>query len=304
MVQTYKTACVFGGSGFIGRQIVKRLCDAGYIVRVITRVPEHVNLWSLKGSKGRVLPVLCDYRDFQNITQAVAGCDVAVNTIGILFEKSKRQNFHALHTLLPSDIAKACQKAGVKSFVHISALGVDVGHSRYAQSKHSGEKAVMSHFKDATILRPSIVFGAEDNFFNMFAKMAKFLPFLPLIGGGKTRFQPVYVGDVADATIAALDKPEAKGTIYELGGPDVADFKTLYKIMFSYTKQPRLLVPLPFFIAKVQALFLQMMPTPLLTRDQVESLKSDNIVNADMPTLKDLGIESKSMDLILPTYLG
>jgi len=302
-VHHYKTACVFGGTGFIGRQVVRELAERGYRIKIATRVPERAYFLKPCGQVGQIVPVPCDYQDPKSIAEVIKDCDAVVNTIGILYQQGKHSRFKKIHAELPSTIAKACAKAGVESFVHISALGADKAGSRYARSKLEGEKAVRSNFKQATILRPSIVFGEDDSFFNMFAKMAGVLPALPLIGGGKTKFQPVYVGDVADAVMKAIEKPEAQGKIYELGGPEVKTFKELFELMFKYTGQRRALVPLPFFVAKIEALFLQLLPKPLLTPDQVESLKSDNVVQGGALTLSDLGIEPHSLDSILPTYL-
>lgn len=303
MAQKHKTACVFGGTGFIGRQIVRELAAKGYIIKVATRAPESAYFLKPCGAVGQIVPVVCDYKDGKNIAAIIEGCDVVVNAIGILFERGKRAQFDYLHAKLPGIIAKASKKAGVKSLIHISALGIESSPSRYAKSKLDGEKALRSGFKDAVILRPSIVFGEDDNFFNMFAKLAGVLPALPLIGGGNTKFQPVYVGDVADAAMNAINNKEARGNIYELGGCEVLTFKGVYERLLKHTGQKACLIPLPFFIAKIEAAFLQMLPSPLLTIDQVESLKADSIVGEGALTLSDLGVEAQALDAILPTYL-
>ena len=304
MTQNYKTACVFGGTGFIGRQVVRELAAKGYIIKIATRVPERAYFLKPCGAVGQVVPVQCQYTDPKSIAKAIEGSDLVVNTIGILFETGKSSTFRRIHTDLPASIAKASKKAGVKALIHISALGIESSNARYAHTKLEGEKAILSNFKTATILRPSVVFGEDDNFFNMFAKLASILPFLPLIGGGKTKFQPVFVGDVADAVMAAIDNPNTHGKIYELGGPDVVDFKGVYQRLFEHTKKKSALVPLPFFIAKIEAMVLQLLPNPLLTVDQVKSLESDTIVQEDALTLEDLDIEPTSMDVVLPSYLS
>lgn len=297
-----KVATVFGGTGFVGTQVVRELAARGILVKVATRVPERAYFLKPCGSVGQVVPFSCDYNDPISIAKAIEGSDIVVNCIGILFEKG-HQSFQKAHVDIPERIARCCAEAGVKSFVHISALACDLGTSKYAQSKLAGEQAVMGNFPEAAILRPSIIFGEDDDFFNRFACLSKILPVLPLIGGGETKFQPVYVGDVADAVMVAIDNAGARGKIYELGGPGVYTFKALYEKMFEYTKRPVALVSLPFGLAKVQAFFMGVLPKPPLTRDQVESLKTDNVVSDEALTLEDLGISPTGMDVILPTYL-
>lgn len=302
MTKEYKTACVFGGTGFIGRQIVRELARLDIRVKVATRIPESAYFLKPCGAVGQVAPVACDYNDQKSLQAAVKGCDYVVNCIGILFEK-KKGGFTRVHVDIPAAIAKACKKEQVSRFVHISALGIDENASKYAQSKLEGEKAVKSNFKGATIMRPSVVFGEDDDFFNKFAKLASVMPFLPLIGGGTTKFQPVFVGDIADAVIKALQYPQCEGQTFELGGPRVVDFKDIYGIMFSYTKQRKPLVSLPWGVAKIQGAVFSMMPTPLLTPDQVTSLKSDNVVSDKANNLATLGIAPTDMDVVLPIYL-
>lgn len=300
-----KTAVVFGGTGFIGRQVVRELADAGAMVKVATRIPESAYFLRPCGTVGQVVPFACDYSDDKSIRQAVKGCDFAVNCIGLLYEK-KKGGFARAHVEVPRVIAKACKQENVERFVHISALGIQGSKSQYAATKCDGEKAVFKAFKDGTvILRPSIVFGPEDNFFNQFAEMSRYLPFLPLIGGGHTKFQPVYVGDVADAVMAGLSKRDAAGHIYELGGPEVLNFRDVYETIFHYTGRKRPLVKLPWRVAKLQAMFLSLLPKPLLTRDQVESLKTDSVVHSGkgVLTLHDLGVAPTMLHPVLTTYL-
>ncbi len=323
MSRHYKIATVFGGTGFIGRHVVSNLASRGIRVKVATRVPERAYFLKPCGAVGQIVPFAVDYSDLKSIENAVSDSDFVVNCVGILAEKGKA-TFQAVHTDFPSRIAKACAKENVKRFVHISALGSQDGTSEYAKSKKKGEEGVRTHFPHVSILRPSIVFGEEDNFFNMFAKMSLIAPALPLIGGGHTKFQPVFVGDVADAVMACIytDAPQAPskraektsvppsqkytgacGHIYELGGPEVASFKELFKTMFMYTRRPRPLISLPFPLAKIQAGLMKILPNPPLTPDQVESLKTDNIINKDAKTLEDLGLTPTPMDMVLPRYL-
>lgn len=302
-----KTATVFGGTGFIGTQIVRELASRGWTVKVATRVPERAYFLRPCGVVGQVVPFACDYSEGKSIAAAVHGADYVVNCIGILYEKSKGA-FGRTHIEIPKEIAKACKKEGVKRFVHVSSLGVH-GNSRYGKTKAEGERAVLSAFPDASILRPSVVFGHDDEFFNMFAGLSKLAPVLPLIGGGKTKFQPVFVGDVADAALAAIELPsvgdtDPRGRIYELGGPEVVDFREIYERLFQFTGRRCKLLPVPWGIAKIQARVMSLLPKPLLTPDQVDSLKSDNVVGKEAYDLHDLGVKPTAMDLILPEYLS
>ena len=301
-----KTATVFGGTGFIGTQIVRELAKKGWTVKVATRIPESAYFLRTCGVVGQVVPFACDYSESKSIAAAVHGADYVVNCIGLLYEKRKG-DFERAHVDLAKDIAKACAKENVERFVHVSSLGVNAG-SKYGTTKLEGEKAVTKAFPLATILRPSVVFGHNDEFFNMFASLSRIAPVLPLIGGGHTKFQPVYVGDVADAAMAAITLPavgenDPRGKIFELGGPEVVDFKEVYQRLFKYTGRSRKTMSLPWGIAKMQARILSLLPKPLLTVDQVESLKSDNVVGKDAKKLQDLGVSPTSMDLILPEYL-
>lgn len=299
-----KVATVFGGTGFIGRQIVRNLVREGYTVKVATRAPERAYFLKPAGHVGQVAAIACDYDNAESIAAAVRGSQAVVNCIGILYQHGKKSRFFRVHTEIPARIAASCQREGVEAFAHISALGIETSRAKYARSKLEGEKAVRSNFPKAVIFRPAVVFGDDDSFFNKFAEMSRFLPALPLIGGGRTKLQPVYVGDVAEAVVKALGKEDAQGRIYELGGPEVVSFREVYERLFKYTDRRRWLVKIPFWLAKVQGFFLGLLPVPPLTMDQVELLKTDSIVAPDAPGLKELGIEPKSMNLILPRYLG
>lgn len=298
-----KIATVFGGTGFVGRQVVRELAARGVIIKVATRVPERAYFLKPDGAVGQIVPFICDYSDEKSLAAAIEGSDFVINCIGILFEKGKHRKFNKIHTDLPVAIAALCAQSGVSRLVHISALGVDQGTSKYAKTKLEGEKGVLANFPKATILRPSVIFGEDDSFFNMFAEMARYAPVLPLIGGGKTKFQPVYVGDVARAVMAALENPQTQGQIYELGGPEVLSFQEIYERLFRYTGRKRCLVSLPYGLAKVQASFMSVLPQPPLTPDQVESLKTDTIVSPAAQGLADLGVSPTALDVILPTYL-
>lgn len=294
---------IFGGSGFLGRYIVQELAEKGYRIKVATRFPDDSLFLKPSGTVGQIAPIFADIRDADSINKAIKGSDIVINAIGILYEKGK-QRFAKVHAQGAEAIAKAAKKEGVTKLIHISALGVDQpSKSKYARTKHDGEKAVLKAFKDATILRPSVVFGPEDNFFNMFASLARFLPALPLIGGGKTKFQPVYAGDIAKAVVAAIKNDKAQGKTYELGGPEILDFKEIMQYVLRETKQCRFLVPLPFSVASLEAFFLEFFPKPLLTRDQVKLLKVDNVVSKKAKGFKDLGIEPTALDAIVPEYL-
>lgn len=300
---SYKMACVFGGTGFIGRQIVRRLADEGYTVKVASRVPERAYFLKTSGNVGQIVPFFYAAGDEASIRAAVRGCDVVVNCVGTLHEKGKA-SFARVHTEFPRAVAKACTAENVRRFIHLSALSCDKAGSKYGKSKRAGEQAVAEGFPAATILRPSVVFGTEDNFFNMFARLATLLPALPLVGGGQTKFQPVYVGDIADAVLHAVRMPASAGETYELGGPDTLTLRAIYERLFAETGRPRMLVTLPWGIAKLQSCFMAVLPNPPLTPDQVETLKTDNVVGADAKTLKQLDIVPTSMDVVLPTYLA
>ena len=299
-----KIATIFGGTGFVGRQIVRELADKGIIVKVATRIPESAYFLKPCGAVGQIVPVACNYKNTNDVHEAIKGSDYVVNCIGILYEKRK-STFERAHVDIPAMIAKACADENVSRFVHISALGSENGTSKYAKTKLDGEQAVLANYAGATILRPSVIFGEDDSFFNMFAELSRYVPFLPLIGGGKTKFQPVFVGDVADAAVKGLLDPSSKyqGKTYQLGGPDVVDFKEIYELLFKYTGRRKKLLPLPFGFAKFEAMFLSLLPKPLLTPDQVESLKTDNIVDESALGFREFGIQPRSMELILPQYL-
>ena len=298
-----RLATVFGGSGFIGRYVVTNLAGDDWSVRVAVRRPDEALFLKTAGVVGQVTPVATNVRDRASVARAIAGADAVVNLVGILHE-SGRQKFQAVQAEGARTIAEEAARAGVRHLVHISAIGADAkSHSSYARTKAEGEAAVRQAFPKATILRPSIVFGPEDGFFNRFARMARLSPALPLIGGGRTRFQPVYVGDVAEAVMKAIETPAAAGQTYELAGPKIYTFADLMRLMLNEIGYKRALVPLPFPIASLMGAVMQCLPNPQLTADQVRLLKRDNVPGAGSAGLADLGITPTSVEAIIPTYL-
>lgn len=301
-----KLITIFGGSGFIGSYIVTELAKTGAIIQVVSRNPDAGLFLKPAGPIGQIVLTKGNIRNEQSVREAVKGSHIVINTVGVLHETGK-QRFPALHAQGPELLAKAAKEAGAERFIHFSALGIDKHtKSRYARSKSTGEKAVLAAFPTATILRPSIVFGAEDRFFNKFAAMGRLSPVLPLIGGGKTLFQPIYVGDIARATRMILDRPYTHTQIFELGGPRIYSFKQLMQLILAVIHKRRLLLPLPFALATLMGSVLEFMPSSPLTRDQVRLLKQDNIVNpakGGILTLDDLGLEANSLEMILPSYL-
>ncbi|HEY2010197.1 MAG TPA: complex I NDUFA9 subunit family protein [Rhizomicrobium sp.] len=291
---------VFGGSGFLGRHTVRALARAGWRIKVATRHPNRGFFLKPLGSVGQIDFVKCDVADADSVAHAVMGANAVINLTGILFEKG--QTFEDVQAEGAAHIAEAAAAAGVGALVHVSAIGADAdSDAHYAQTKAEGEQAVREAFPHAVILRPSLIFGPEDGFFNKFAAMARFMPGLPLIGGGKTRFQPVFVGDMAQAILAAIARQD--GRLYELGGPTIYTFKELMQLILRETGRKRLLVPLPFAIASLKAMFLQLLPNPLLTVDQVRLLKKDNVVSPTAAGLSDLGITPTSAEAVISSYL-
>jgi len=297
---------IFGGSGFLGRHLVRALARRHYRIRVAVRRPDLAGHLQPLGRVGQIHAVQANVRHAESVEAAVRGADIVINLVGILFERG-RQRFDTVQTYGAEQVALAASAHGAR-MIQVSSIGADENSaSAYARSKAEGEKAVLAARPEAIIVRPSIMFGPEDDFFNKFAAMARMLPALPLLGGGHTKFQPVFVGDVAEAIARAVDGEAKAGTIYEMGGPEVRTFKELMQYVLETTERRRFLVPLPFGLAKFQAMFLQLMPTPLLTQDQVEQLKVDNVVSAaaeaEGRTLRALGIEPTAVATIVPSYL-
>lgn len=297
---------VFGGSGFLGRHVVRALAQRQYRIRVAVRRPELCGYLRPMGRVGQIHAVQANLRYPQSVAAAVRDADIVVNLVGILFERG-RQRFDAIQAEGAETVARAA-KAVEARLVHVSAIGADENSpSRYARSKAEGERRLLAADGGATIMRPSIIFGPEDDFFNRFAALARLSPLLPLVGGGRTRFQPVFAGDVAQAIAQAVDGNTKPGTIYELGGPDVRTFRDVMEFILATIQRRRLLVPVPFALMKLQAAFLQFLPKPPITPDQVELLKRDNIVGEearrDRRTLEGLGIVPESMAAVVPAYL-
>jgi uncharacterized protein YbjT (DUF2867 family) len=298
---------VFGGSGFIGRSVVRALCKREYRVRVAVRRPELAGHLQPLGRVGQIHAVQANLRYPMSVEAAMRDSQVAINLVGILAEGGA-QTFEAVQAKGAGVVAKAAAAKGAR-MVHVSAIGADENSlSHYARSKAAGEKAVLAAVPSATILRPSVVFGPEDQFTNRFAALARMSPALPLIGGGVNKMQPVYVGDVASAVADAVDGKAKAGATYELGGPEVLTMREIMEIILAITERRRMLISLPFGLAKLQALFLQFAPGALkLTPDQVALLRSDNVVSGAAKaaglTFEGLGITPDSMEAIAPQYL-
>jgi len=301
-----KLVTIFGGSGFIGRHVVRALAKRGYLIRVAVRRPDLAGYLQPLGRVGQIHAVQANLRYPASVEAAVRDADAVVNLVGVLFERG-RQRFDSVHARGAETVAQAAATLGVP-LVHMSALGADENSpSLYARTKAAGEKMVLAVVPTATIMRPSIIFGPEDSFFNRFAAMARLSPVLPLIGGGMTRFQPVFAGDVSLAIAEAIDGKSKPGTIYELGGPETRSFKELMQYLLAVIERRRLLLPVPFPLAKLMASFTGLLPKPPLTTDQVNLLKRDNVVseeaNREGRTLEGLGINPVSMQVVVPSYL-
>ncbi len=297
---------VFGGSGFLGRHVVRALARRHYRIRAAVRRPDLAGHLQPLGRVGQIHAVQANLRHPGSVEAAVRGADVVINLVGILFERG-RQRFETVQSFGAEQVALAAAAHGAR-MIHVSAIGADANSpSAYARSKAQGEQAVLAARPGATVFRPSIVFGPEDDFFNRFGSLARFVPALPLVGGGGTRFQPVFVGDVAEAIARAVEGRTQPGTVYELGGPEVKTFREILEYVLEVTGRKRLLLPLPFPLATLKAQVLQFLPKPPLTPDQVELLKSDNVVSAQAEaegrTLRGLGIEPTAIEVIVPSYL-
>ncbi len=295
---------IVGGTGFLGRYVVQRLARAGFRLRIISRNPDRARNLKTAGHVGQIALIAGDITNPDTYASSIPGSYAVINLVGIMCEHGK-QDFASVHSVGAEKLAIAAKAAGVKRFIQISSLGVEheLGSS-YARSKFLGERAVVLAFPEATILRPSVMFGPEDNFFNKFAKMASISPALPVIGGGKTLFQPVYVDDVACAIETCLAKPETRGQTYELGGPQVYTMKQLIEYILLITGRSRKIVNLPFGIAACLGGVGEYLPSPPLTRDQVKLLRYNNTVNPDLKSFSQLGITPTAVELIVPEYLS
>jgi len=303
---TPRLITIFGGSGFVGRHVVRALANRGYQVRVAVRRPDLAGYLQPLGNVGQIQLVQANLRYRKSVDAAVRGSDVVVNLVGIL-QESGRQKFDAVQEFGARAVAEAARKAGAR-LVHMSAIGADPDSpSAYGETKGKGEKAVRSVSKDAIIIRPSIVFGPEDDFFNRFGAMARIAPALPLIGGGKTRFEPVYVGDVAEAIAKAVAGELAGGKVYELGGPQTLTFRECLEILLKETARSRMLINIPWFAASMMGKAIGWLPGAPITSDQVEMLRNDNVVSdqaiREKRTLTGMGIKPTPLAAVLPNYL-
>ena len=300
----YQRVLIVGGTGFIGRYVVKRLAARGTVIAVVSRNADAAGFLRPLGDVGQIALINAGLGNERRLRALLEeGMDAVICCAGVLYSRG-RQTFAEVHHEGPARLARLATASGVKRFVHVSALGADAASpSAYGRSKAAGEAAVRAAFPEAVIFRPSVVFGPEDDFFNRFASLARYSPVLPLIGGGLTRFQPVYVGDVADAVAAALDRHDAAGRIFELGGPLVYSFRELMERLLREIDRRRALVSVPFPLARLMAFFLEWLPSPPLTRDQVRLLEQDNVVESGAPDLGTLGVTPTSLDLVLPTYI-
>ncbi|KJV09095.1 3-beta hydroxysteroid dehydrogenase [Elstera litoralis] len=295
---------VIGGSGFVGRHLVQRLAKTGAQIRLGVRNAEAAKRLKPLGNVGQIVPMGVDIGRGIGLEAAVAGADVVINLVGILAPGGGNRSFEAVQAEGAQRVAEVAKAAGVARFIHMSALGADAASkSRYAQTKAAGEAAVLAVYPSAMIVRPSIIFGPEDGFFNRFATMARMAPALPLIGGGETKFQPVFVGDVAEAIVSAVNDPTISG-IYELGGPLTYSFKDLLAFTLETAHLKAVLLPIPFCVASLMGSVMQFVPGAPITADQVELLKTDNVVSGRYPGLADLGLTGATIEAIVPAYLA
>ena len=301
-----KLVTVFGGSGFVGRHVVRALAKSGYRIRVAVRYPAQAYFLQPLGDVGQIAILKCDICSEQQVLPLVVNADAVVNLVGIL-QPGGGQNFDDVHAEGARIIASAAAKAGVKKLVHISAIGAAAdAKANYARSKAAGEAAVREAFAGATILRPSIIFGAEDHFFNRFAALMRLARVaFPVFGGGKTKFQPVYVGDVADAVAKALTSESSAGKTYELGGPGIYSFKNLLRFIAKTTERKPMFVSIPFWLLDIGALLTGWLPGAPITYDQAKLLRADNVVTkqSGVGTLADLGIAPTAVEAVVPSYL-
>ena len=303
MQNNQKIIAIFGAGGFLGKHLMRQITKLDYRVKVATRNPYLKGYLKPLGNPGQIELIKTNIFNIEDVKRVLNNCDYAINLIGILYE-TRKQKFNQIHSEFPYLLSNLCNEMGIKKLVHISALGIKDRHiSKYMQSKLQGEKNIQEIFGSSVILRPSIIFGPEDKFFNTFASIAQFSPAIPLIGGGKTKFAPIYVGDVAKAITKSLELGNSETKIYELGGPENYSFRELMEILLSEIKKKRFLLNIPFTMAKFQSYFLQFLPKPLLTPDQVDLLKYNNIVSGNHPELSDLGITGTSIKTILPKYI-
>ncbi len=303
MQNNQKIIAIFGAGGFLGKHLMRELTKLDYRIKVATRNPYLKGYLKPLGNPGQIELFKTNIFNAEEVKNVIKNCDYVINLVGILYE-TRYQKFENIHAKFPYLLSNICNEFKIKNLIHVSALGVRKDHiSKYMQSKLQGEKNILENFSSSIILRPSIIFGPGEKFFNTFATLAQFSPIIPLIGGGKTKFAPIYVGDVVEAITKTLEFNNSKTKVYELGGPENFSFKELMEILLKEIKKQRFLVSIPYGFAKIQSYFLQFLPQPLLTPDQVDILKYNNIVSGDYPVLKDLGISGKTIQSILPQYI-
>jgi len=297
-----RCAAVFGGSGFLGRAVVKCLVADGIPVRVAVRSPGNANLPEPSGPVDEIEAIYADVRDETSVALAMDGCDAVINAVGLYIERGA-ETFEAVHEIGALNVAHQCATQDICRLIHISGIGADLNsESSYVRARAKGELLATDVFAKTTILRPSVLFGPDDKFLNTFAKLIRASPVLPLFGEGRTKLQAVYVGDVAQAACKALQNPGARGQTYELGGPQAYTYRELIELILSRINKRRLLLPLPFFVWDFLAAVGSVLPAPPLTRDQVALMKRDNVVAKNALTLKDLGVSATALEKILPKY--
>ena len=303
MILNNQVITIFGGTGFLGRYIVRSLAKTGARINIVSRNPNDYVFLKTAGSLGQISLLRGSIADHKLLEELIAKSDIIINAVGILFE-TKKQSFAQVHSDFPEFLAKMSHKHKIKKLIHISALAVDraVG-SKYAESKLRGEKLLKENFANATILRPSVIFGEEDQFFNKFAFLSNFSPMLPLIEQGKTKFQPVYVVDIAKAVYNIVAYEGYDNKTYELGGPDIYSFKEIYQYILQILERKRFLIKIPNFMAKIMAVMFELLPNPMLTRDQLKLLKTDNITKKKVNSFFHLQIQPYKIEEIVPKYL-
>ncbi len=299
-----RTITLFGGSGFIGKSIVQKLAREGALVRVAIRNPQAAIFLKSMGEVGQITPVAVHFSNPDNLALVLSGSDAVINLVGQLYEKGS-QTFDYVHVEIPKLIAQECQRQNIQSMIHVSALGADPhSASAYARSKGKGELELQRINPNVTLFRPSLVFGPDDHFFNRFAAMASLSPFLPVFGGGLTKFQPVYVEDLAQGVLAVLKDSQNQGKIYELGGPDIYTFKELLEKILVFCHRNRYIASFPMGIGTVLGKIFELFPNPFLTADQIKLLKVDNVMSDKYYSFKDLNINPQSLNAIVPPYLA
>ena len=302
-IPSTKLVTIFGGSGFLGRHIVRALANDGWRIRVAVRRPNNANFLTTMGRVGQIQLLKANVRDDDAVRGALKDADAAINLAGILYQTG-RQRFDSIHVEGATRVARLSAELAVPRLLHVSSLGAHTeSRAKYAKTKAEGERSVRELYPTATIFRPSAVFGPEDDFFNKFAWLARMSPVLPVIGGGGTRLQPVFVGDVSQAAARVLQEPSTVGEIFELGGPEIMTLREIMELVLKVTHRKRMLLPLPFALARIQGAVLGILPKPLITLDQVRLLERDNVVSEGARGFRELAITAEAAEAIIPSYL-